>query len=139
MTFLARPGSCLATLVLQEIQDSMDIGTYCQYIVEKQLWSCTKWREPKRLALPPFLRVAAPPFGPLRFGRNKVSHGLAVIFFARLEGPFLKRILHLAGVQDKNFLFSHNPLRDLTRPNSNILVYCNVSARQAMREMHVMM
>ncbi len=45
-------------------------------------------------------------------------HGLAVIFLARLERPFLTRISHLAGVQDENFLFSHNPLRDLARPNS---------------------
>jgi hypothetical protein len=35
VTFLARPGSRLATLVLQEMQDHMYIGTYCQYVVEK--------------------------------------------------------------------------------------------------------
>jgi hypothetical protein len=60
--------------------------------------------------MPPFLRVVAPPFGPVRFGGNKVLHGLAVIFLARLERPFLARILHLAGLQDKKFLFLHNPL-----------------------------
>jgi hypothetical protein len=45
-----------------------------------------------------------------------------VIFLARLERPFLARISHLAGVQDKKFLFLHNPLRDLARPNSTYLV-----------------
>jgi hypothetical protein len=99
----------------------MYIGTYCQYVEEKGCCSCKKRREPKRLALLPFLRVIAPPtFGPVRFGRSKVLHGLAVIFLARLERPFLARISHLAGVRDKKFSFSHNTLRDLARPNSTI-------------------
>ena len=70
----------------------MYIGTYCQYVEEKGCCSCKKRQEPKRLALPPFLRVVAPPFGPVRFGRNKVLHGLAMILLARLERPFLVRI-----------------------------------------------
>ena len=96
----------------------MYIGTNCQYVEEKGFWSCKKRREPKRLALPPILRVIAPPVGPVRFGGNKVLHGLAVIFLARLERPSLARISHLAGVRAEKFLFSHNPLRDLSRPNS---------------------
>jgi hypothetical protein len=55
------------------------------------------------MALPPFLRVVAPPFGPVRFGGNKVSNGLAVIFFPRLERPFLGRISRLTGVRDEKF------------------------------------
>jgi hypothetical protein len=66
----------------------------------------------------PLYEGRSPPFGPVRFGRSKVSHGLAVIFLARLERPFLARILRLAGVQDQKFLFLHNPLRHLARPNS---------------------
>jgi hypothetical protein len=62
------------------------------------------------------LRVVAPPFGAVRFGGNKVTHGLAVIFLGRLGRPFLTRVSRLAGVQDEKFLFSHNPLRDLARP-----------------------
>jgi hypothetical protein len=56
----------------------------------------------------------------VRFGGSKVSHGLAVIFLARLERPFPARILHLAGVQDEKFLFLHNPLRDLARLNTRV-------------------
>jgi hypothetical protein len=59
-----------------------------------------------------------PIFDGVRFGGNQVLHGLAVIFLARLERPFLARILHLAGVQDEKFLLSHNTLRDLVRQNS---------------------
>jgi hypothetical protein len=99
----------------------MYIGMYCQYVKEKGFWSCKKWREPKWLVLPPFLRVVAPPFGPVRFGGNKVWHGLVVIFLVRLERPFLARTLYFAGVQDKKFLFLHNSLRDLARPNSKNL------------------
>ncbi len=70
------------------------------------------------------MRVVAPPFGPVRFGGNKILHGLAVIYLTRLERPFLTRISHLVGVQDKKFSFSHNPLRDLARPNSiKICIY----------------
>jgi hypothetical protein len=97
----------------------MYIGTYCQYVKEKGCWSCKKWQEPKRLDLLPFLRVVAPPFGHVRFGGNKFLHGLAVIFLARLERPFLARISYLTGVGDKKFMFLHNPLRDLVRPNSS--------------------
>jgi hypothetical protein len=100
------------------MQGRMYIGTYFQYVEEKGFWSCKKGQEPKRLALPPFLRVLALPLGHVRFGGNMVLHGLAVIFLARLERAFLARILHLAGVQVKNFLFLHNPLRDLERPNT---------------------
>ncbi len=39
----------------------MYIGTYCQYVEEKGCCSCKKQREPKRLALTPFLRVVSPP------------------------------------------------------------------------------
>jgi hypothetical protein len=49
---------------------------------------------------PPFLRDIAP-LGPVRFGGNQVLHGLAVIFLARLERPFLARISCLKGVQDE--------------------------------------
>jgi hypothetical protein len=104
VTFLARPGSCLATLVLREMRDHIYIGTYCQYGEEKGFWSCKKQREPKRLTLlTPFLRVVAPPFGPVGFGGNKVSHGLAVMFLARLERPFfLAKISRLAGCEMRN-------------------------------------
>jgi hypothetical protein len=92
----------------------MYIGTYCQYVEEKGCCSCKKRQE--RL-----FEGRSPPFGPVRFGGSKVLHDLAVIFLARLEGLFLVRILNRAGVQDKKFLFLHNPLRDLAGPNSNII------------------
>ncbi len=62
---------------------------------------------------PLFEGRSPPPLGPVRLRGNKVLQ-----FLARLERPFLERILCLAGVQDEKFLFLHNPLRDLARPYS---------------------
>jgi hypothetical protein len=92
------------------MQDHMCIGTYCQYVVEKQFWPCKKWWEPKRLALPPLFRVVAPPFGPVSFGGNKILHCLAVIFSQDLRDFFLQESCVLQVCKRRN---SHSPITPL--------------------------
>ncbi len=54
VTFLARPGSRLATLVLQEMWDHMYVGTYCHCIEEKGFGSVRSGGKPKCWLYPPF-------------------------------------------------------------------------------------
>jgi hypothetical protein len=50
VTFLARPGSSLATLVLREMQDhNMYIGMYCQYVEKRGLGPVRSGGNPKGL------------------------------------------------------------------------------------------
>jgi hypothetical protein len=59
------------------------------------------------------------PFGPVRFGRSQVLHGLAVIYLARLERLLLIRISCLEGVQDKIVLVPAQPSKKpVERPSS---------------------
>ncbi len=104
----------------------MYIGTYCQYVEEKGCCSCKKQWKPKRLALPPFLSVIAPPLVLLDLAGARSCMVLQWYFLQDLRNHFLQESCVLQGVQDKKFLFLHNPLGYLARPNSNEFVYMSL-------------
>ncbi len=99
----------------------MYVCTYCQYVEEKGCCSCKKRREPLRLALPPFLRVIAPPLVLLDLARARSHMVLQWFFLQDLRDHFSQESRISQGCETRNSCSRITPLETL---QDQTLVFC---------------